>query len=70
MDVYKEAVEINPVTLYADPRGGNWPATRPVADFEAIEKAIQLLSSAKRPVIVCGQGALVSGAGDAVLKLW
>ena len=69
MDVYKEAVEINPADLYADPRGGNWPATRPVADFEAIEKAIQLLSSAKRPVIVCGQGALVSGAGDAVLKL-
>lgn len=69
MDVHKEEIDIPMSELYADPRGSAWPSTRPVADFEQIEKAIALLSGAKRPVIVCGQGAVVSGAGDAVRRL-
>lgn len=69
MDVHKEEIDIHESELYADPRGSLWPSTRPVADIEQIEAAIKLLSEAKRPVIVCGQGAVVSGAGDAVREL-
>ncbi|NLA90158.1 MAG: thiamine pyrophosphate-binding protein [Synergistaceae bacterium] len=63
-DVYEEEVDIPESELY----GGTslWPADRPVADFDRIDEAIRLLAEAKRPVIVCGQGALVSGAGPEV----
>ncbi|MBR4401757.1 MAG: thiamine pyrophosphate-binding protein [Synergistes sp.] len=67
MDVFKEDTEVT--DLYADPCGSRWPAWRPVADFGQIEKAIDLLAAAKAPVIVCGKGALDSGAGEAVTKL-
>lgn len=67
MDVYMEETEV--CDLYADPRGITWPAYRPVADFDQIVKASELLATAKSPVIVCGQGALVSGAGEAVLRV-
>ena len=67
MDVYGEEAEVS--DLYADPRGSRWPASRPVADFEDVERAIALLAAAKRPVIVCGQGALTAGAGEAVREL-
>ncbi|HCL79036.1 MAG TPA: acetolactate synthase, partial [Synergistaceae bacterium] len=63
-DVYEEEIDIAESELY----GGTclWPADRPVADFAKIDEAIALLLEAKRPVIVCGQGAVVSGAGPEV----
>lgn len=67
MDVYEEETEVN--DLYPDPCMARWPYQRPVADLMQIDKAIAMLSDAKRPVIVCGQGALVSDAGDEVLAL-
>ena len=67
MNIYTEEVEVK--DIFADPCSSRWPAYRPVADLEQIDRAIELLSSAERPLIVCGQGALVSGAGDTVLKL-
>ncbi len=67
MNVYTEEAEVN--DLYPDPCMANWPAYRPVADFIQIDKAISLLSAAYRPVIVCGQGALASDAGNEVLAL-
>ena len=67
MDIYEEEVEVD--DLYADPCMAQWPAYRPVADFSQIARAIELLAAAERPVIVCGQGALVSSAGDAVIAL-
>jgi thiamine pyrophosphate-dependent acetolactate synthase large subunit-like protein len=38
-------------------------------DAEAVKRAVELISKAKRPVIVAGRGARWSGAGDAILKL-
>jgi len=67
LDVYEEEVEVE--DLYADVSGGIWPADRPIADLDQIDRAIELLVEAEMPVIVCGQGALVSEAGEAVLSL-
>jgi len=67
MDVYAEETDVK--DLYPDPCMANWPACRPVADFNDIEQAISLLVQAERPVIVCGQGALVSDAGDEVMAI-
>jgi acetolactate synthase I/II/III large subunit len=38
-------------------------------DAESVKRAIDLISKAKRPVIVAGRGARWSGAGEAILKL-
>jgi acetolactate synthase-1/2/3 large subunit len=67
MDVYIEDVEAEDV--YADESMSRWPQDRPVADPSRINEAIELMFSAKRPVIICGQGALVSGAGEEIVSL-
>jgi acetolactate synthase-1/2/3 large subunit len=36
---------------------------------DALQRALDIISKAKRPVIVAGRGARWSGAGDAILKL-
>ena len=38
-------------------------------DDASLQRALDVISSAKRPVIVAGRGARWSGAGDAILKL-
>lgn len=67
LDVYEEEAEINEWDLY----GGSieWPIDRPIADSAKLDRALDLLAEAERPVIVCGQGALVSEAGDEILSL-
>jgi acetolactate synthase-1/2/3 large subunit len=67
MNIYTEETEVN--DLFADPCLSRWPAYRPIADLAQIDMAIELLASSERPVIVCGQGALVSDAGGAVTEL-
>ncbi len=67
LDVYEQEAEINEWDLY----GGSieWPIDRPVADSGNIDRALDLLAGAEYPVIVCGQGALVSEAGEEILSL-
>lgn len=67
MDVYTQSVIVK--DLYAEPTMSLWPQDRPVADSEKINIALDLLLSAEKPVIVCGQGALVSCAGDEIAEL-
>lgn len=55
--------------LYAEPEYSAYPAHRPVADHSKIEAAIDVLLAAKKPAIVCGQGALISKATKAVMDL-
>lgn len=55
--------------LYAEPDYSRYPAHRPVADHGKIRQAIDVLLAAKKPAIVCGQGALISRATDAILEL-
>ncbi|WP_224406217.1 thiamine pyrophosphate-binding protein [Afifella sp. IM 167] len=42
---------------------------RPQADSEAVERALELLASAERPLILAGYGCQVAGAGEAVRAL-
>ncbi len=67
INVFKERDVVS--DLYAEPEYTQYPAHRPVADHSRVQHALDLLLSAKKPVIVCGQGALISGASVAVLKL-
>ena len=67
IDVYQEQTEIDEGELY----GGVavWPGNRTIADIGQMETALDLLALARKPVIVCGQGALASNATEEVLAL-
>lgn len=67
INIFHDEAEIG--DLYADADYREYPAHRPVADHGKIRKAIEILIAAKKPVIVCGQGALISKAGKVVLEL-
>jgi len=62
MDVQSEAVETDVI-----PR--KQPPSLPSADPAAIEQAIALMRTAKRPVILMGGGVLYSHAGEIVTQL-
>jgi acetolactate synthase-1/2/3 large subunit len=67
INVFHEEAEIH--DLYAEEEYSAYPAHRPVADHGKIRKAVAALLAAEKPVIICGQGALISQATDAVLAL-
>ncbi|SPJ27139.1 thiamine pyrophosphate-binding protein [Falsiruegeria mediterranea] len=67
INVFHEEAEVD--DLYASAEYGSYPAHRPVADHSKIREAIDVLLAAKHPAIVCGQGALISRATQAVLDL-
>ncbi len=54
---------------YLDRRYFSYPAFRPRADDDLVEQAVQELRRAERPVMVCGRGAIVSGAWGEVTTL-
>ena len=67
INIFHDEDEIS--DLYAEEEYSEYPAHRPVADHKKIRKAIEILVKAKNPVIVCGQGGLISKASDILLKL-
>ena len=67
INVFKERAEVS--DLYAEPDYARYPAHRPVADHGKVRQAVELLLAAQKPVMVCGQGALISRASEAVLAL-
>ncbi|SHH93981.1 thiamine pyrophosphate-binding protein [Marivita hallyeonensis] len=67
INIFGEEAELS--DLYAEPEYSTYPAHRPVADHDKIRAAIDVLLSASKPAIVCGQGALISQASDIVLEL-
>lgn len=67
INVFHDSAEI--ADLYADSDYQVYPAHRPVADHARIRRAIDILLAAKKPVIVCGQGALISKASEIVQEL-
>mgnify|MGYP001254474647 CR=1 FL=1 len=67
INIFHEEAEL--ADLYAEPDYRCYPAHRPVADHSQIKAAIDLLLTAKRPVIVCGQGGLISRASKVLLEL-
>ncbi len=52
--------------LYAQPECITYPSYRNIADPSSLEKALEVLLKAEKPLIVCGQGVLSSGASLAV----
>lgn len=67
INVFKEKAIV--ADLYAEPEYAQYPAHRPVADHSKLHTALEVLLNAQKPAIICGQGALISGAGAAVLAL-
>lgn len=67
INIYGEEANIS--DLYAEPEYSFYPAHRPVADHSKIREAIDVLLKAEKPVIVCGQGGLISKATDALIDL-
>ena len=67
INVFGEEAELS--DLYAEEMYAHYPAHRPVADHSKIRAAIDLLLAAKKPAIVCGQGALISQASDVIVEL-
>ncbi len=55
--------------LVANPDFARCPTARLAADPEIVKKAAAAIEKADRPAILAGRGALVSGAGEVMLKL-
>ena len=66
MDVFEQEAQLE--DLYADADHGRFPAHRPVADHAKLAATVEMLAAAQRPVMVCGQGALISGASETALE--
>lgn len=69
INIFHDEAAIPASDLYAEADYSNFPAHRPVADHAKIRRAIDALLAAQKPVIICGQGALISRATNAVLDL-
>ncbi len=67
LNCLRAKAEVN--DLYAQPECSVYPSYRCIADPSSLEKALEELLKAKRPLIICGQGVLTSGASAAVQKL-
>lgn len=67
INVFHEEADVS--DLYAEPEYSHYPAHRPLADLGKIRRTLDLLLAAEKPVIVCGQGALISQASEVVLEL-
>ena len=66
-DVQKGAVL--PDDVFADPAHGTYPAWPAAPDEAAMEAAAEALVDARRPVIVCGGGVVISGAEGELARL-
>ncbi|HLG72223.1 MAG TPA: thiamine pyrophosphate-binding protein [Chloroflexota bacterium] len=55
--------------LLAEPRFARFPAFRPAADPFHVERAVELLLAADRPMIVAGGGVAISDAGPELIDL-
>ncbi len=69
LDGALEAAEAEFDFRYLDQRYFSYPAFRPRADDDLVAQAVQELRRAERPVMVCGRGAVVSGAWEEVTAL-
>ena len=71
MDVLAEEIDEKKIEgeLYAQKEFTKYPSTRPTAELQKINKAASILTKAKKPVLICGQGVLHSQAWEEVLEL-
>lgn len=55
--------------VYIEDAFKKYPAFRPAAEIHMVVEAAKMIDNAKKPVIVAGRGAEISGAGEDILKL-
>nr|WP_037372953.1 thiamine pyrophosphate-binding protein [Salipiger mucosus] len=53
---------VDPADIWADPALATYPAYRTGPEEAAVEAALDAILSAKKPLIVCGGGVVISGA--------
>ena len=63
-DVQKHALD--PADVWAQPGHGHYPAYRSTPDPAAVAEAADRLVAARCPVLICGGGVLIAGAGAAL----
>jgi len=66
-DVQYQPVE--PEEIWADTNHTHYPAYRVAPNAEAIQAAVESMTSAKNPIIVCGGGIVISGAEEELARL-
>ncbi len=64
-----QVAQVPPEELWAQPELGRYPAWPAAPDPDAVDAFIERLLAAKRPVIVCGGGAVIAGAEAALARL-
>jgi acetolactate synthase-1/2/3 large subunit len=67
MNIYEG--EVSESEVYAQKEFSKFPSLRFSPEDERIIEALKILIEAKNPVIICGQGVLLSSASDEVVKL-
>jgi acetolactate synthase-1/2/3 large subunit len=66
-DVQKDPVD--ETDIWADPTLGRYPASRTAPDPAMVARAALALATAKRPMIICGGGVVLSGAEDELRRV-
>lgn len=66
-DIY--AMDVPESEIYEQKRFAFFPGIRTTAANEDIEAAVRMIRDARRPVILCGQGCIHSGAWSEIAKL-
>jgi len=66
-NIYEE--EVPDSEVYSQPRYSSFPGSRSAAAQEDIKEAANLIAISERPVMICGQGAIQSGAWAEVQML-
>ena len=61
--------DVDESTVWANANLGSVPAQRPAPATDDVERMATLLRDAKRPMLVCGGGPIISGATDEVQQL-
>src|SRR6266851_1688833 len=61
--------EAPPSAIYAEPACRYYPSYRTQAPRDSLEKVVDALLAAQRPMIVAGGGAVLSGAWDEITRL-
>lgn len=67
LDVQREPLDES--EIWAETSGDRYPAERATPDAPEIDRAAELLTAAKHPIIVCGGGVVISGAQDVLVRL-
>ena len=54
--------------IWADPETQTYPAYREAPAPDAVEAAVEAILSARRPLVICGGGVVISGAWEALRR--